>query len=179
MLGGNPHLASEFARLIVDFDERIVNEDKDSSGVLPGFVFSDETITLGDHHGDGVKIGLRQAMEYITSECDRSVVLEQPFIKENMRFIKLLAEHTGNQPVRLLDFIKESPSAKKEVFDKSTWNGEDYSDLAFAIIRCLVNHANHQQRCENYVQAMGLISQTNIDKGIVYISVFLENKGDF
>ena len=45
-----------------------------------------------------------------------------------------------------------------------TWNGEDYSDLAVAIMRCLVNHTNHQQRCENYVQAMGLISQTNVGK---------------
>ena len=103
-------------------------------------------------------------MEYITSECDRSVVLEQPFIKENMPLIKLLVEHTGSQPVRLFDFKEESPSAKRKVLDKSTWDGEDYSNLSVAIIRCLVNHANHQQRCENYVQAMGLISQTNIGK---------------
>ena len=40
MLGGDPHLASEFARWIVDFDERLVDEGEESSGVLPGFVFT-------------------------------------------------------------------------------------------------------------------------------------------
>merc|ERR1719188_372056 len=70
MLGGDPHLASEFARWIVDFDERLVDEGEESSGVLHGFVFTSKTITLDEHHGDDVKIGLREAMEYITSECD-------------------------------------------------------------------------------------------------------------
>ena len=141
---------------------RFVENDDEGQGVLPDFVFSNETITLDEHHGESVQIGLRQAMEYITSKCDRSVVLEQPFIQQNMQLIKLLSEHTGSEPVRLFDFKQESLSTNRKVFDKSTWGGEDYTELAVAIICGLVNHANHQQRCENYVQLMGLIAQTNI-----------------
>ena len=81
-----------------------------------------------------------------------------------MYLIKQLTEHTSNEPVRLFYFKLESMSTytKKKKLDESTWNGKDYSDLVVAIICCLVNHANHQQRCENYVQATGLIFQTNI-----------------
>jgi len=164
ILGGNPHLAKEFARWIVDYDERFVGEGEEVSTILPTFTFSSDIITLDEHHGEDVKIGLREAMEYITAECDRETILQQSFIQDNMYLIKQLTEHTGNEPVRLFDFKLESTSTytKKKKFDESTWDGEDYSDLAVAIIRCLVNHANHQQRCENYVQATGLISQTNI-----------------
>ena len=52
--GGDPHLAREFARWIVDFDDRFVEEEEEGQGVLPDFVFSNETITLDEHHGESV-----------------------------------------------------------------------------------------------------------------------------
>ena len=70
ILGGNPHLAKEFARWIVDYDERFVGEGEEISTFQPNFTFSSVAITLDEHHGEDVKIGLREAMECITAECD-------------------------------------------------------------------------------------------------------------
>lgn len=148
------HLTKEFACWIFDYDERFEGKGEEISTLLPNFAFSSADITLDEHHGEDVKTGLRQAMEYITAECDQETILQQPFIKDNMYLIKQLTEHTGNEPVHLFDFKLESTSTytKKKKFDELTWNGEDYSDLAVDIICCIVNHANHQQRRENYVK---------------------------
>ena len=44
--------------------------------------------------------------------------------------------------------------------DKSTWQGEDYTDLVEAVWREIGIIAHHQQRCENYVQMAALITKT-------------------
>ena len=115
--------------------------------------------------GNGQEVvNIRELMEYMTAEADRGEILKDPLIQNFLPKIKLLAESTT--VVRLFDFKERViDGVKKVVHDESTWDFlDDYKDLSLELIRRVFIHSNHQQRCENYVQMMTFLAQTNVDE---------------
>ena len=92
ILAGEPYLAREFARWLVDYDER---DTEDTDDLSNEFAFADVTITLSEvhkmTHGDE-KVNVRKLMTYVTAEADRAEILKTDFIKRHWSQIKMLAE---------------------------------------------------------------------------------------
>ena len=163
IIAGEPYLAREFARWLVDYDERDVEDAEDTVDLSNEFAFADVTITLSDvhkmTHGDE-KVNVRKLMTYITAEADRAEILKIAFIKRHWSQIKLLAE--SRTVVRLFDFLD---TGKVTIQDESTWSDDDdFTELSEALIRRVFIHSNHQQRCENYVQMMSFLARTNVNE---------------
>ena len=156
ILGGDPEHAQQFALWLVDYKGRIFDEAEGTSE-SPPFAFPNEEVTLGKHHtmmhGD-IKVNLQASMEYITSEAERDVILEDPFVVEHWVLIGELAE--SFMTVRLFDKFENGK------IDKSTWGEVDYEPLLVGIVSAICPHSSHQQRCENYVQLTGLLSKTGV-----------------
>ncbi len=113
------------------------------------FVFEQKVVNLGKHHkmthGD-VKIDLHESMNFLTEIADPLLILKDPFVKENWAYIKSLA----NEEVAV------------NIWDRTTSTNEKYLPFVLNIIHCISIHANHQQRCENYVQLCGLLAKTGV-----------------
>jgi len=170
-LAGEPRLAKEMARWLVDYDQRIVDDDEEDSFDFFAFGSSrDETLTLaGVHkmsHGREV-IKIRDAMIYMTGEADRGKIMGEDLIKKHWSSIQALAE--SPEVVRLFDFIEvpdnNSNESRIEV-DEMTWDGHDYTGLSRDLIRRIFIHSSHQQRCENYVQMMIFLTQTSVSEAV-------------
>ena len=142
MLGGDKHHAQAFARWIVDFEGRSLDNDLEAA-----YRFPNRQVILGEHHkmthGE-VKVNLRESMEYLTSEVDRADVVKLDFVMQQYDQIELLASF--KEPIDLLD--GDVPAELKPLSD-AIW-----SQIAI--------HAIHQQRCENFVQLAGLIALTKV-----------------
>ena len=113
------------------------------------FIFEKKVVTLGKHHtmthGD-IRIDLHESMNFLTESADPLVILKDPFVKENWAYINSIA----------------SEKVAVDVWDKTTSSNEKYAPFVLNIIRCISIHANHQQRCENYVQLCGLLAMTGV-----------------
>ena len=116
------------------------------------FIFQQKVVTLGKHHkmtpGD-VKIDLHESMNFLMESADPLVILKDPFVKENWAYINSLA----NEEVAV------------DIWAKTTSTNEKYAPFVLHIIRCISIHANHQQRCENYVQLCGLLAMPGVGEG--------------
>ena len=166
IIGGNPTLAKEFARWLVDYDVMVNtdgeeddgdDEDDDEIDVAPPYQFTDKTINMGPFHyrtkaKKQVRINVRECMEYLTADADRSVIMSTPFVKTHWNLI---------QKMGMCEDVVD-------LFDKDSWghntNGvpNDFSTLRDAIWNEIAIHSTHQQRCENYVQLAALVSRTNV-----------------
>ena len=165
ILGGHPTLANEFARWLVDYTstqdsaEEDIGGESDSEESADGFAFSSEEINMGANHyrfeaEEEVFVHVDDAMEYLTGEADRSVIMESEFVKSHWHLIEKMGmcEHEIN------------------LFDKTTWGNDtngnpyDFEPLHQAIWNEIAIHACHQQRCENWVQLAALVSKTNVSE---------------
>lgn len=161
ILGGHPVLAKEFARWLVDYEvmQEAGDADADAEDLPDGeaFKFKDTEIHMGPNHhrslaNEQVWVKTDDAMEYITAEADRGVIMQSPFVKRHWKDIEKLAMCEGDV----------------DIFKKQTWgtdtngNPHDFSRLQDAIWEEVAIHASHQQRCENFVQLAALVSKTNV-----------------
>ena len=150
ILGGDKYHAHAAASWIMDYDgtRDLVDVESDASEVRLPYAFPNRVVEMGGHHTmtrkKSIKVNLQDSMSYLTSELDREEIHNSPFVKKYKRYIQILAD--WHEPVDLL-----GDSVPKEL-----------EPLQEAIIREIYIHAIHQQRCENYVQLTGLISQTGV-----------------
>jgi len=166
MLVGDGEHAQQLAQWLVDYKERRDAHAEAELGLLEEelldpapFEFRDIDVTLGKHHQMSeeqgpVVVNLRESMEYITSEADREIILNDAFVERNWTLIESLA--ASEKTVHL--FTKD----KDGKIDKSSWGGVDYEQLIVDAWRSIMVHSSHQQRCENYVQLTGLLSKTGV-----------------
>ena len=95
IIAGEPYLAREFARWLVDYDERDAEDTEDTVDLSNEFAFADVTITLSEVHKmtrGNEKVNVCKLMTYITAEADRAEILKIAFIKRHLSQIKMLAE---------------------------------------------------------------------------------------
>ena len=94
-------------------------------------------------HGD-ITVNLRESMEYLTNEIDRTDIVNNKFVMQYWDCIAYLA--ASETPVDLLGGNLAEP----------------LRPLSEGIWKQILVHAVHQQRCENYVQLSGLIALTGV-----------------
>lgn len=121
LLGGEPALANEFARWLVDY-VAMQDEDPDDDDIEHDFSFESDTIDMKHHYrfitDKKVSIRVDECMEYLTADADRSAIMESPFIKRHWQSI----EKMGMCP-HVVD-----------LFDRATWgDGNDFTTLRDAI----------------------------------------------
>ena len=110
MIGGDPTLAKEFAKLLVqcESDSGESVEEEDGASLFPRYVFPDTNIELGEHHtmGNGaVEINVRDSMKFLTANSDLSKILKGNFVKEHWALVEKLA--TADDIVRLFDKLDD------------------------------------------------------------------------
>jgi hypothetical protein len=88
---------------------------KDEEGNDSQCEFEDRDIDLFGHQTDisAMKVDIRKCMEYLTNKARAIGILEDPLVKECKRECIMLA----------------SLSYAVDLFDKSTWDGFDYSPM--------------------------------------------------
>lgn len=163
MLGGHPALAKEFARWLVDYkimeEDAAAAEDSDEECDEDAFKFKRKFINMGANHhrhiaDKEVWVYTDEAMEYITAEADRSVIMESSFVQKYWSQIEQLA----------------MCEREVDIFKKSTWGTNandvpyDFKTLQNAIWDEIAIHPSHQQRCEQYVQLAALVAKTNVSE---------------
>ena len=110
MIGGNPTLAKEFVKLLVQCESEsgeFVGEDAGLS-FFTRYIFRYTNIELGDHHtmGNGaVEINVRDSMKFLTANSDLSKILKGNFVKEHWALVEKLA--TADDIVRLFDKLDD------------------------------------------------------------------------
>ncbi|KAL7526499.1 hypothetical protein ACHAXR_005591 [Thalassiosira sp. AJA248-18] len=121
--GGDKHHARAFCKWIVEYKETLPEDAVEDDGGMQIEVgyFSNEDITLGSHHTmsreEPIIVNLRESMEYITSEADREIILQTPFVKDSWSLIKDMAEF--HEPVDLFQlFDKNIPTIAKRILEK-------------------------------------------------------------
>ncbi len=158
IIGGDPTLAKEFARWLIDYDVMMSNEGgDDDNDDTHEFTFTDKEIDMGDFHyrhvaEKHVKINVRECMEYLTANADRSAIMSSPFVKGHWDQIEKLG---------MCGHVV-SPLQKSTWGQDANGNPYDFTELSDAIWNEISIHSNHQQRCENYVQLAALVSQTKV-----------------
>jgi len=158
IIGGNPTLAKEFARWLVDYDVMMQDTDDENRDESDeSYQFTDKTIDMGPFHyrtraKKHVHINIKDCMQYLTADADRKVITSTPFVKSHWDQIQKLGmcEH-------VVDLLDEDSWG-----EDTRGNPYDFSALRDAIWNEIAIHSSHQQRCENYVQLAALVSKTRV-----------------
>ena len=145
ILGGNPRLAQIFAMWLHHFEE---GRGEDDNGNVDEFVWPGETVEISGHTISGLqeKINTAECMRYLTAKADPIKILGDPLIKDVKPYLWKVA----------------SSSTPVDIFDKSTWGGDDFSPLHKLICCSVAIHASQNQRVENHVQATAQVRKTNV-----------------
>ena len=142
------------AQWLHDYKENVqgvdLSDEDDDEGLVNHYTFPSKVIQLASHHTmthGPISVNIKDCMEWLTSEIDREVVISDSFVHDNWAHITELAVAT--KPI--------------ELFGRLNWDGKkDGLPLADAIWKRIAPHAHHQQECEAYVQASGLVSKTGV-----------------
>ena len=138
LIGGNPRLAQLMAQWLWHHSE--------NDGAH--FEWPSEDIQLKGHDALGrtMRVNSRNCMDYLTKSADPMEMLNDPLVKMM-------------QP----DLWKLAHSASTvDIFDESTWRGDDYKDLREIVQTIIIIHPTQNQRVENHVQLAALVRKTNV-----------------
>jgi hypothetical protein len=127
LLGGQPELAREFARMIIHYDsESGTMEDKNNE--FQGYCFPNAEIVMDVFHNTGmetedhVSISVSECMTFLMSKSDLYKIRNDPFIRANWDSIVMLAL-SDDIAVRLFDKLDN------DLADTSSWGYHDYGLL--------------------------------------------------
>jgi hypothetical protein len=160
ILGGQPELAREFARMIIHYDS-ISRATEDKNNEFQGYCFPNAEIVMDVFHNTGmetedhVSISVSECMTFLTNKSDLYKICNDPFIRANWDSIVMLTL-SDDIAVHLSDKLDDS------LGDTSSWGYHDYGSLLDNIWMMIAIHSHHQQRCENFVQMSALISKTKV-----------------
>lgn len=166
LLGGDKHHAKEFARWLVYHKTKVSSGDSSTSAITPieeddiNFSFEEKVITLGEHHNSrinpdrAIQIDLQESMLFLTENANPVVILKDPFVVRNWKYIVALSEEE--------DAIDLFPTTEDGGRGDSNWEDTNYDPFVEDIIRSISIHASHSQRCENTVQLCGFVSITKV-----------------
>lgn len=119
MIGGDPVLAKEFARMCVHYEKQydtgttINNEGEETNARITPYDYKDtpEMVTLGPHHvmfddkAEPITLNVQHSMELITANVEWHKVVEDKFVKKHWARIQDLASADG--VVNLFDVDKD------------------------------------------------------------------------
>ena len=143
LVGGNPKLAKMLLQWIMCAD--------DGDAPVAEYVFDDEDVILQHqgHDDEPVLVNTRECMKYLTALADPNDLLKDPLIVDE----------------KALWFEMGSADVVVDLFDTSTWSGNDYERLLDLVHKRIVTHPLHQQRCESHVQMAALTASNNVGEG--------------
>jgi hypothetical protein len=101
-----------------------------------------------------IQIDLQESMLFLTENANPFVILKDPFIKRNWKYIVALSKEE--------DVVDLFPITEDGGRGKSDWDDTNYDRFVEDIIRSICIHANHSQRCENAVQLCRFVSTTKV-----------------
>ena len=121
-----------------------VVQDKPND-LISRYTFQNEDIVLGEHHKmmhGRIKIKVCDAMCWLTSGAILEDIVSESFVRTHWDMIKTYAEEEDI-----------------DIFNEHTWRSNPHP-LATSIWQWIGPHANHQQVCENGVQAAANVART-------------------
>ena len=141
LIAGNPTLSRLFLEWLV-----AANGGED----MGSYIFPSIQIELMHHSVDNtpVSIDTRECLQFLLNDADPAAICKDPLIRMNQSLLWKIAAVDEEDEV--------------DLFDESTWNGEDYKPIVDMIHEVIAPHLPQTQTVESYVQTLNMVSRTNV-----------------